>query len=125
MESILKISRNFRGYNHGKLAEKLKIHQSFISYYENGRSIPKESKIIDIGNALEMDPDLLFYSFGLLPPHIKEKAKRFPFYFVEKMKEICESCKDLEKMSEKQLDEYNRVQIVSYMKRDTSNETTS
>lgn len=56
---------------------------------EDGKTRPRESTVISISNSLGIKPDILLYSFGHLPPTEREIISSDPFYYSEKIQDMC------------------------------------
>jgi hypothetical protein len=59
------------------------------SFYERNLRDPLLETALAIAESLEVKPDLLLYSFGILPKEDKEIIKSDPFFYMEKIKKMC------------------------------------
>ncbi len=52
---------------------------------------PRRDTAMCIAESLGVDPDILLYSFGLLPIFEKDIIKSDPFFYMEKIKKMCDN----------------------------------
>lgn len=62
-----------------------------ILYYEAKTANPLASTVECIAHAYGLKPDILLYSFGYLPKKEKAIISSDPFYYSEKIKELCDN----------------------------------
>lgn len=115
MDSLLKIIRNFKGYSLQTFAKKTNIPFTIISNYETNKTIPKDERICQLAEGLNIDKDLLFLSYGILPPQFKKNIKSFPFYYLEKIKEMCGTGPTLDNTSEEDVVYINKTELGKYL----------
>jgi transcriptional regulator with XRE-family HTH domain len=114
MERILKIARTVRGYSLKELSIKSNTGINILQYYESDKHIPGDKKINILSNALNIKKELLYFSFGLLPPQIRDKVKNFPVYYMEKIIELCNDDPSKDK-SEEEINFINKSSVIPYM----------
>lgn len=119
--SLLRIFRQLQGItlqktskNIGKDNKGRNIHLSAISNYENEFFLPSRKTIKKIAKALKIMPDVLLYSFGYLGEEEIEIIKSDPFYYMEKIKELCNNHDDRYGKERIDLDELNRKRAFDY-----------
>lgn len=87
-----------------------------VSAYERDERTPYVSTVFKLASAIEADPEVLFYSFGVLPPDITEIIKSDPFYYAEKIKELCDNHKSRYGVDvEVDLNDLNRMRSINYL----------
>ena len=104
-----------------------------IHYMEEGEVRPKESTILSISTSLKINPEILLYSFGYLPDKEQKIISSDPFYYREKILNLCnnheyryESNVDLDLLNIKRVADYienNRVEVKKKKKREPDNES--
>jgi hypothetical protein len=110
---ILKILRTLLDIDLNKIRYKNNSLIMGIPYYESLAKNPLRSTVESIAYALKLNPDILFYSFGFLPEKERQIIISDPFFYSEKIKELCnnhenryESKVDMEILNIKRCAEY-------------------
>ncbi len=62
--------------------------EASISLNENLKIIPGIKTIFMVSEALEINPKILFYSYGMLPDKIQVMIRSDPFYYMEKIEKL-------------------------------------
>lgn len=129
---ILKIFRNLLDIPLDKItySNGQKIHG--IHRKEDGSLNPSPQNVLAIARALEIKPDILLYAYGYFPPKEKEIISSDPFYYREKIIELCnnhdnryEEQIDLDMLNIRRVSNYienNRVERKKKVKRSTDND---
>lgn len=121
--SILKIFRQLQGSHLKQIAKNICNYtrgtpnqgsSSSLSEYENHKIIPLRKTIINIANALNIAPDIIFYSFGYFGDKEIEIIKNDPFYYMEKIKELCNNHDNRYGKESVNLDDLNRTRAFEY-----------
>jgi hypothetical protein len=60
-----------------------------VSAYERLEKLPFVETVEKLANAIGADPEVLYYSFGLMPRDVVKIITSDPFYYNEKIKELC------------------------------------
>ncbi len=118
---LLRIFRQLQGItlqetskNIGTDSNGRKIHLTAISNYEREFYLPSRKTIKKMAEALRIMPDILFYSFGYLAEEEIEIIKSDPFYYMEKIKELCNNHVNRYGKERINLDELNRKRAFDY-----------
>jgi len=121
--SILKIFRQIQGYTLARIAKNICRYKkgaknngssATASYYESGTIIPSRKKIKTIAKILNISPDIIFYSFGCFGDEEIEIIKSDPFYYMEKIKELCNNHADRYGNEKVNLEDLNRIRAFEY-----------
>ena len=86
---VQKIFRHMRKMSLEKMVGLTKCCISSLSNHENYIIKPRIKNIHKIAEALNINPDILLYSYGILPEHAQEIIKSDPFYYMEKINKMC------------------------------------
>lgn len=88
-----------------------------ISEYENNKRTPYKTTIVDIADCFKIKPDILLYSFGILPDEEMRIIKSDPFFYMEKIKELCNNHDNRYGEETIDLNQKNCYRALDYMKR--------
>lgn len=111
---IQALFRTLRGLSL-KHVEELTGHlDTTISTHENFKTVPEVRTINNISKALDINPTVLYYSFGLIPDKIKEMIKSDPFYYMEKMEKLYYNHDKRYGKEDFDLDKLNMVRVFEY-----------
>lgn len=83
------IFRNIRRINLNKMVDLTKCCIASLSNHENYKVTPKVKNVLIVAKALNVKPDILLYSYGILPEDEQKIIKSDPFYYMEKIKKLC------------------------------------
>ena len=61
------------------------------AFFERNIKEPRRDTALSVAESLNVDPDVLLYSFGILPQKEKDIVKSDPFFYMEKIKKICDN----------------------------------
>jgi len=86
---IMKIFRNVLGIPIEKLTYQNGKQIHGIHRKEHGTLNPSPENVLAIARALEIKPDILLYAYGYFPKKEKEIIASDPFYYREKIVELC------------------------------------
>jgi transcriptional regulator with XRE-family HTH domain len=86
-----------------------------ISLFENNVLTPSRKTIIGIAKALKVKPDVLFYSFGILPDEEMNIIKSDPFYYMQKIKKLCYNHDNRYGENDFDLNQMNYARAVDYI----------
>ena len=88
IKHVQTIFRNIRGLSLKQIEEITGHPNNCISLHEQLKEVPRNKTVINISNALEINPKILFYAYGTLPPRILDMIKSDPFYYMEKLEKL-------------------------------------
>lgn len=92
--SILRILRTLLDVKLKDIKQKNGTQIQGILYYEAKTANPLASTVECIAFAYGLKPDILLYSFGYLPEKEKAVISSDPFFYSEKIKELCDNHKN-------------------------------
>lgn len=119
MNNILRLIRRFREITLDDLSKATKTSKSIISSYELEKYTPSDDRMFVLSNTLKVNPDIIFYSFGLFPPDIRKIIKNDPIYFVDKIRELCNNY--LKNNKNFVFDEEFKVKVINYIEKSSTN----
>jgi hypothetical protein len=86
------------------------------SVYERNIREPRIETALVIAESLKVNPDLLLYSFGILPKEDKEIIKSDPYFYMEKIKEMCNNHNNRYGKEDVDLYSLNVMRVSDYIK---------
>jgi transcriptional regulator with XRE-family HTH domain len=89
VKHIQTILRTVRGLSLREVREITGHSITGMSLHENKIMVPDKKIILSIANVLDVNPDILFYSYGILPEYEEGIIKEDPFYYMDKIRKIC------------------------------------
>lgn len=116
IKHILTLTRRFRGVSLVDVRHKgtgERIHS--MSEFENNKRTPSGKMILDIAEDLDVHPDILFYSFGILPKYESDIIKLDPFFYLEKIKYLCNNHKSRYGNRDIDLNKLNDLRMFDYI----------
>ncbi len=120
---VLTIIRNIKALTMLELANKSGRMIHSISHYENRRVTPYPKTIKSIADILNIKPDILFYSFGMLPEDEMNKIKSDPFFYMEKIRKLCNNHSARYGNRDVDYDGLNRVRAFDYITKESLDDT--
>jgi transcriptional regulator with XRE-family HTH domain len=85
---LLRVIRESKGISKERIADKLGLPANNVWRAEVGK-ILSESIALKIACELGVDPDIMFYNMGRIPPDKREFIMKDPLFFKELIDEIC------------------------------------
>lgn len=85
---LLRVIRESKGISKERIADKLGLPANNVWRAEVGK-ILSESIALKIASELGVDPDIMFYNMGRIPPDKREFIMKDPLFFKELIDEIC------------------------------------
>ncbi len=85
---LLRIVSASKGINRKKLSEISGINEANLWRAEVGKVISR-AVVLKLAEALDIEPDILYYNMGRLPPDIMEFVVKDPLFFKELLEEAC------------------------------------
>lgn len=107
--------RNIREMSLEKMVKLTKCCISSISNHENYIMQPRIKNIYKVAKALKINPDILLYSYGILPEYEQQIIKSDPFYYMEKINKICNNHSKRYGNEEIDLSNLNQLRVYDYI----------
>jgi transcriptional regulator with XRE-family HTH domain len=114
MNLILKFAKDARQYTLKHLSELCGISLNNIHRYIKNKMHPGNDKIEKLAYSLKIDEDLLFISFGVIPPKKQNLIKKYPIHFIEKFNEACDYLSSV-KQKDEEIEFLYKKEILKYM----------
>jgi transcriptional regulator with XRE-family HTH domain len=114
-KTILKLFRSLKQFTLASFKEKTGIHTSLINHYENNLSTPSRETIAKIAKGLDINPDILFYSFGYLPEKERDIIRSDPYYYMDKIQKMCKNHATRYSEENINLDDLNMTRTYDYI----------
>jgi hypothetical protein len=88
LKHVQSLFRRIRGMSLKAVGETTGHQQNNLSLHEQLKETPKIKTIINVSNALQINPKILFYAYGSLPQRILDMIKSDPFYYMDKLEKL-------------------------------------
>lgn len=88
IKHIQTLFRNIRGLSLKQVSTATGHTENTLCLHETLKKTPNIKTAINVGNALEINPKILFYAHGTLPERILDMIKSDPFYYMEKIEKL-------------------------------------
>jgi len=122
IKHVQALFRNIRGISL-KDIQNLKGHTpNSICLHENSKSIPETKTIFNVSDVLEINPNILFYSYGILPPRILSMIKSDPFFYMEKIEKLYYNHDKRYGNEEFDLNKLNGLRALEYIVKESKND---
>lgn len=118
---ILTLFRNTKCMRLVDLSEATGHMISSLSHYERGVLIPLPSTVISLAKGLGINPDVLFYSFGLLPKEEMGIIMSDPFYYMDKIKKLCNNSNRKKDCNDEDVNHNNTLKVFNYISKESTN----
>ena len=120
---ILSIMRRMKAVSLMNVEEKTghRIHN--VSDYERLIRQPFPKTLLRLADVVDADPEVLYYSFGMLPDDVMKVIRSDPFYYMEKLRKLCDNHKyRYGKGVKVDLNDLNKARVFDYLNRRVANE---
>ncbi len=107
--------RNMRKMSLEKMVKLTKCCISTLSNSENYIVQPRVKNIYKMAKALNINHDILLYSYGILPQYEQQIIKSDPFYYMEKINKICNNHSKRYRNEEIDLSNLNQLRVYDYI----------
>jgi hypothetical protein len=122
IKHVQTVLRNIRGISLREVKEIAGHSIAGISLHENKIMHPDKKTILSIAKVIDIKPDILFYSYGILPESEASIIKQDPFYYMEKIRKICHNHEKRYGNEEFDLNKLNSSRAFEYIVKEDKND---